>query len=1124
LVLVGIAGAKPENEFGLGDVVVATRLQDFCVTAALRDGGFERDIRGGRVHPVVHNAIVNLPALKTLLKDWNSEEAIGRPLPPVRLAGRQFHGSDSWKKKVKKSLVNRFGPDAEKRQPLVIAAAVGAGNVLMKDPGLLEDWLANARDLKAVEMELSGVYEAARRVEGDIPVLAIRGISDVVGFDRDPTWTEYACHSAASFAQAFLAADLLKIERLQKMGSAEGHGSPRSNDASPKPALNETKLHVAAVYYELVPPIRPEDADILHAKIRSEFGKVVSLAQAVRGDVSYFVAEDKAPVRAAVQLAIIAADIVDNFSSWSREICGLKLSGNIRFAITAGEVRKLSFSGPFIDDIGHALETRYWGQLLDVAQARLHEIRPAEVAVTAIADENLRRLVPKFRKTGTDDDAYRLYHRLWAPDPTHKFEIRADTINEMKKPLLAGAKADELRSYEPPKTFPDIRRALLDNGLIILRGEPGTGKSLSALRLAAELYQEDRRVLKLPRGSRRLWSMLNDERLEPSVILFDDAFGKISARPRAYLDTAKEQLKNFLKPRAPVAGNRCVILTVRTTIWEQITTAWNDPKLTKLLSEYLVDFTKPEDMGAVFERLCEAHLPEATQKRPWNWLDIQEKLASSIREKLKKPIDVKDYFDFLSRNMSKNIDFLLKKVEAHQVPTKDRYMKELSDYLPSKNDWRYRKYFIYLFLAHVFGNAFTTQRQLQGLLFELVTKLGEAEPTLSGAEKTLWRRCADDNIQWGRWSAGEDFKWQHPLREEVLVEFLASEAAREAIERLFACFSQLNKMQELAFAVPKIGGHLGPQRRNIVERLAGENGERRDSPPTLLANATGYALSALSWPAVRLDRESVDYLIARLQELLKRRDYPAAAAVAAICDGYREGADTGLPPLSDTELPDLICELARDPLSSRDVKVQTAWAIISNFGHLPSKLTDLAFEIASSDENEWVRLRSLEALFDYYEEISVDKYAHSRLDEVLGKASLNDESIAVRRGLAAAYDATFEYLSDDLKRCLLEMANDRTALDVIEWFSWACGEHFSDERDHGLLDGDQNPLRSLTEEVFSSLALHEDARVRMWIARALAEEGIAPKKSKILSEVLARLADDPNEQVLAAAGLVFQQM
>jgi hypothetical protein len=51
------------------------------------------------------------------------------------------------------------------------------GNVLV-DPELLIPWLRTARDLRAIEMESAGVYRAVR---GRCPMLAIRGISDIVG-------------------------------------------------------------------------------------------------------------------------------------------------------------------------------------------------------------------------------------------------------------------------------------------------------------------------------------------------------------------------------------------------------------------------------------------------------------------------------------------------------------------------------------------------------------------------------------------------------------------------------------------------------------------------------------------------------------------------------------------------------------------------------------------------------------------------------------------------------------------------------------------------------------------------------------------------------------------------------
>jgi len=88
----------------------------------------------------------------------------------------------------------------------VIAGPIASSDRLIKDAEILQVWLKFARQVQAVEMESAGVYRATHgRL---IPFLAIRGISDVVGFKRHPDWTEYACHAAAAFLLAFLKAFL----------------------------------------------------------------------------------------------------------------------------------------------------------------------------------------------------------------------------------------------------------------------------------------------------------------------------------------------------------------------------------------------------------------------------------------------------------------------------------------------------------------------------------------------------------------------------------------------------------------------------------------------------------------------------------------------------------------------------------------------------------------------------------------------------------------------------------------------------------------------------------------------------------------------------------------------------
>lgn len=207
IVLVGIAGAVPEFEFSLGDVVLATRMIDFSITAALDGGTKETAHRGAPVHKAVQDFVSRLPAFKSRLGDWNHPSKLGVSIPLVSIEEGLSHiTDDNWKDKLRRSLKHRFGFNEGNtpRQPIVTAAPIASGNMLVKDHSLLQDWLESARDLKAVEMELPGVFEAARRKVGDIPVLAVRGISDIVGFKRDPAWTAFACKTAASLARALL--------------------------------------------------------------------------------------------------------------------------------------------------------------------------------------------------------------------------------------------------------------------------------------------------------------------------------------------------------------------------------------------------------------------------------------------------------------------------------------------------------------------------------------------------------------------------------------------------------------------------------------------------------------------------------------------------------------------------------------------------------------------------------------------------------------------------------------------------------------------------------------------------------------------------------------------------------
>jgi nucleoside phosphorylase len=204
LLVVGIAGGVPAYEFTLGDVIVSTRIADFSVEAVLKDHGREYAIGGGPLAPEAVRLAADIPAMVlNELKDWNAPSAIGMAPPPVDLTDANFYGDSDWQKDARAKLEHHF--DGNKAHPPRVAGGViASSDRLIKEAEMLQVWLKFARQILAVEMESAGVYKAAhgRRV----PFLAIRGISDIVGFKRHPDWTTYACNSAAAFMHAFLVA------------------------------------------------------------------------------------------------------------------------------------------------------------------------------------------------------------------------------------------------------------------------------------------------------------------------------------------------------------------------------------------------------------------------------------------------------------------------------------------------------------------------------------------------------------------------------------------------------------------------------------------------------------------------------------------------------------------------------------------------------------------------------------------------------------------------------------------------------------------------------------------------------------------------------------------------------
>jgi nucleoside phosphorylase len=201
LFLVGIAGGVPAMEYSLGDVMLCTKLHDFSIWCIEENAPSKPSPSGGPVHPVAAKLLEVLPAYADHLEKsgWNSRDKLHKERPRIDFDSAKFaeklYGDQTWKNQVKDSLVNNF---SEQRMPKYHLGPAGSSDNLIKSSTFLQTWLDCARDLTHLEMELAGVYIVAHK--NNTPVIAIRGLSDIVGYKRSPEWTQFACESAASFA------------------------------------------------------------------------------------------------------------------------------------------------------------------------------------------------------------------------------------------------------------------------------------------------------------------------------------------------------------------------------------------------------------------------------------------------------------------------------------------------------------------------------------------------------------------------------------------------------------------------------------------------------------------------------------------------------------------------------------------------------------------------------------------------------------------------------------------------------------------------------------------------------------------------------------------------------------
>jgi Domain of unknown function (DUF4062) len=884
-----------------------------------------------------------------------------------------------------------------------------------------------------------------------------------------------------------------------------------------------------------------------HAARRGKFCRIVVEPRGKGGAAANY-------KQAVVSLARLARQAIGVFP-WRQ--CG------VRFATGCGHVQRLEF-----EERGGASVIDYDGPVIDAILNRLTELPGGAIAVLgddsapftalesvgfhsldgghAIADD--LEVIGQSPDDGEEKRPVRWeYQHHWVPDE-RSIPIGDKIIRQLATPLLAASKAWELNYHRPPTNYSAVREALLDpdGGLVILVGPPGMGKSLCALRLVAELMQKDSRKPLMPRIAKDVWSSLNRMLDDRHVLFLDDAFGKSFVRRPDELEAARAELRKYLgldvadHGKGRVHGQRpVVVITVRTDIWNSVCQRWADKNLKKALNGRVFPFPAtpyaPSDyvkmFRAMFYNLDKKEIGEG--RKPVDF--------SPIVEGFSNPMNLRDFFDEVRRTgyflTKKNLSNIDKVFLVHNRKPKERYRDELinSDYGE----------FCYFFFVHVFADDRLSYKSLIDFYHDLIG-------ARSRRFDLPWKEVCRAKGRWGEWiEATEQFIASHPLREEALQEYFSGAEAKDKLGQLFQALKELcwnspadtTVWQAAAFAVPQIGHTLSSDQNELLTAIVASRGGR--AARVALANALSDRLRAYYDQLGRirekpgqlgdkeerhqvederfsLTEETLAIFTDALRELLKSDD-AAGAAGAAVCDSYRSGRRKTLgPPLVEDVVAKVTGNISDTAdvaanLAMRDFKSEVAWAIAANFYDLPSALQDL-LEVLWNDKDEWVRLRAGEAVFDYYDPLVGRETIYAAKVKAYIARIPRDESVVVRRGLAAALaevDLEDEDGTDSrpFAKVLLELAeNALTDLDTTEWVIWT----FEEQLEPMLRLREQETLRA-----FSQWALHPNVRVRKWTADVLSGKlhDLDPKSPTTirLAQLLAGLANDTNEHVCNAA-------
>lgn len=528
ILFVGVAGGLKPNDQRHGDVVVASMVYN------VHSAKIAPDPAGGSQ---VLSRTFGVPASHRLTQLVRAVSRMAWMVHPV--TGKQLQGSTS-------------------ASPVVHLRAIVAGEVVLADPDSdLRKLIAERfNDAAAIDMESYGVYETAHRYE--VPVLAVRGLSDLIGDKNSASDQELqprAAANAASFAIALLShADEDDFPLGIPASDPSDGGDPSRSAASRETQVEGADLLTANESLALLAPsLRPwwrrlrdhqgAVADIVIAELAQRSASPVGWLGRLRHRLPHWLREDAQGDTWAL-VAQFAESHGSQHATWlyneaaqRADESGEDIIGALHFLkATLMTLRYLSAPESVLDDNATKADLKSaQAEALDrLSDQPLLSLGPVAAffggvvsddpdAILAAAAAALgalglssQRLTRTSRLTAgaasTDEDiapAAAAFTELAETDPDVVDQLRSELLLQVGYALLARSQADsalvvfaEARKFAPATGAPLLGMALSR----LQRVDPSGGIADTTLKVSAELAEAEELAL-LARDRRRVWNV-----------------------------------------------------------------------------------------------------------------------------------------------------------------------------------------------------------------------------------------------------------------------------------------------------------------------------------------------------------------------------------------------------------------------------------------------------------------------------------------------------------------------------------------------------------------------------------------------------------------------------------------